>query len=52
MMNEPIQVSGTSQLPGPPTELIFGEWYPAMRSRALREGKTAKAMLLGIPLLL
>ena len=37
---------------GPPTELIFGEWYPAMRVQGLRAGTTATALLLGIPLLL
>src|SRR5580700_1056440 len=39
------------QMSGPPTELIFGDWYPAMRVGELRAGKTAKAMLLGVPLL-
>jgi phenylpropionate dioxygenase-like ring-hydroxylating dioxygenase large terminal subunit len=37
---------------GPPAEMIFGDWYPALRAGELRAGKTAKAMLLGIPLLL
>ena len=37
---------------GPPAELIFGDWYPAMRARELRRGKTATALLLGIPMLL
>ena len=37
---------------GPPTELIFGDWYPALRASDLRRGKTVKAMLLGVPLLL
>ena len=36
----------------PTTELIFGEWYPALRAAALRRGKTATAVLLGVPLLL
>jgi phenylpropionate dioxygenase-like ring-hydroxylating dioxygenase large terminal subunit len=49
MMNEPIQMSGVS---GPPTELIFGDWYPATRVGELGRGKTAKALLLGVPLLL
>jgi len=42
----------SDQLSGPPTELIFGDWYPAMRADELRAKKTAKAMLLGVPLLL
>lgn len=37
---------------GPVAELIFGDWYPAMRAAELRAGKTAKALLLGIPVLL
>lgn len=37
---------------GPPTELIFGDWYPALRTSDLRRGKAAKALLLGVPLLL
>jgi len=37
---------------GPPAELIFGDWYPAMRTSALRKGRTATALLLGVPLLL
>src|SRR3984885_2445285 len=49
MMNEPIQMSRVS---GPVTELIFGDWYPAMRAGELGRGKTAKALLLGVPLLL
>src|SRR5262249_17623467 len=40
-----------AEIAGPPTELIFGDWYPAMRTRTLRAKKTAKAMLLGVPLL-
>ncbi|MBS1816136.1 MAG: Rieske 2Fe-2S domain-containing protein [Acidobacteria bacterium] len=42
-------------LPGatqPATELIFGEWYPAMRGDAVRAGETATALLLGVPLLM
>ena len=48
MMRDLVQVSGAS---GPPTELIFGDWYPAMRSGELRAGKTETALLLGVPLL-
>ena len=38
--------------PGPPAELIFGDWYPAMRSSELRPKRTSKTTLLGIPMLL
>ncbi len=37
---------------GPPAELIFGDWYPALRTNVLKAGKTAKTTLLGIPVLL
>ena len=44
----------TSNVAGaqPATEMIFGEWYPALRSDTLRPGDAATALLLGIPLLL
>ena len=41
-----------SDLLGPDTSLIYNDWYPAMRSGALRGRKMATAMLLGIPLVL
>ena len=58
-MRDGVQ-GGSVGLPGPngpgagapATELIFGEWYPALRADGLRAGKTATAMLLGVPLLL
>ena len=37
---------------GPPAELIFGDWYPALRAETLRVGKMTKALLLGVPLVL
>ena len=37
---------------GPPAELIFGDWYPAVRAGELRAGKTVTTLLLGIPMLL
>ena len=49
MMNDLIQVGNSA---APPTELIFGEWYPALRASELHKGKTKTAMLLGIPLLM
>jgi phenylpropionate dioxygenase-like ring-hydroxylating dioxygenase large terminal subunit len=36
---------------GPPAEMIFGDWYPAVRVGALKRGETAVTMLLGIPML-
>ena len=41
-----------SDLLGPDTALIYNDWYPAMRSDALRGRKMSTAMLLGIPLVL
>ena len=37
---------------GPSAELIFGDWYPAIRAGELVAGKTKTALLLGHPLLL
>jgi phenylpropionate dioxygenase-like ring-hydroxylating dioxygenase large terminal subunit len=37
---------------GPSAELIFDDWYPALRSKELKPGKLVKAMLMGIPLVL
>ncbi len=37
---------------GPATELIFGDWYPAVRTDTLRVGKMTTTLLLGVPLLL
>jgi len=39
-------------VPGPSAELIFGDWYPALRADKLPRGKTKTALLLGHPLLL
>lgn len=39
---------GTTQ---PTTELIFGEWYPALRADCLPKAKTQTCLLLGVPLL-
>jgi len=47
-----VQIADASAKPGPPAEMIFGEWYPALRCDGLKHGETALAMLLGIPLLL
>ena len=46
-MSELVRVA---EIAGPPTEMIFGDWYPAMRAIELRVGKMSKAMLLGVPL--
>ena len=37
---------------GPTATLIYDDWYPALRTDTLRKDKLAKAMLLGIPLVL
>jgi phenylpropionate dioxygenase-like ring-hydroxylating dioxygenase large terminal subunit len=37
---------------GPPAEMIFGDWYPAVRVEPLGKGATAVTTLLGIPMLL
>ena len=36
----------------PAAEMIFGDWYPAVRADALKPGKMTTALLLGIPLVL
>jgi phenylpropionate dioxygenase-like ring-hydroxylating dioxygenase large terminal subunit len=44
---------GLAQLgAGPAAEMVFGDWYPAMRVAPLRPGKTATTLLLGVPLLI
>ena len=52
-MSELVTLSAVSGVgvSGPPAEMIFGDWYPACRVAGLKVGKTQKAMLLGIPLL-
>ncbi len=40
-----------AERPGPPAEMIFGEWYPAVRAECLKRTGTALTTLLGIPLL-
>ncbi len=37
---------------GPTTTLIYDDWYPAIRASAISGKRMAKAMLLGIPLVL
>jgi phenylpropionate dioxygenase-like ring-hydroxylating dioxygenase large terminal subunit len=37
---------------GPAAEMIFGDWYPAVRGDVLRAGKMTTALLLGIPLVM
>ena len=52
-MNDLVQLGGGAAVGSvPATELIFGDWYPAMRAEGLARGKTATALLLGVPLLL
>ncbi len=47
-----VQLDDAATRPGPPAEMIFNDWYPALRSAALKPGGTATTMLLGIPMLL
>ena len=47
-----IQSGTLTNITGPATELIFGDWYPAVRTDTLRVGKTTTTLLLGVPLLL
>ncbi|MDQ2833910.1 MAG: Rieske (2Fe-2S) protein [Acidobacteriota bacterium] len=47
-MRDLVQLSSA----GPAAELLFGDWYPAMRAGELRAGRMATAMLLGVPLVL
>jgi phenylpropionate dioxygenase-like ring-hydroxylating dioxygenase large terminal subunit len=44
-----VQLDTTAKA-GPPAELLYGDWYPALRTDTLREPATTT--LLGIPLLL
>lgn len=48
---ELVQLDATAK-PGPAAELIYGDWYPALRTDTLRANGTAVTTLLGIPLLL
>src|ERR1700760_4627412 len=47
---ELVQLDAAAK-PGPPAEMIFGDWYPALRADRLKRGDTALSTLLGIPLL-
>ncbi len=48
-----VQLTGNDVAkPGPPAEMVFGEWYPALRADTLGRSKTAVTTLLGIPMLL
>jgi phenylpropionate dioxygenase-like ring-hydroxylating dioxygenase large terminal subunit len=47
--NELVQVGVA---PGPAAEMVFGDWYPALRAAELAKGGTAVTTLLGIPMLL
>jgi phenylpropionate dioxygenase-like ring-hydroxylating dioxygenase large terminal subunit len=48
-VSELVDIAAT---PGPSAELIFGDWYPAIRAGELKRGSTKTALLLGHPLLL
>jgi phenylpropionate dioxygenase-like ring-hydroxylating dioxygenase large terminal subunit len=52
---QPVYTDALVQLtgkPSPPAEMIFGDWYPALRTDGLRPGETAVTTLLDIPMLL
>ena len=46
---ELVQLDATAR-PGPPTDFIYNDWYPALRTDTLREPATTT--LLNIPLLI
>ncbi|MDE1154281.1 MAG: Rieske 2Fe-2S domain-containing protein [Acidobacteriaceae bacterium] len=48
----PLVQLAAEHKPGPPAEMIFGEWYPALRTSLLKPGGTALTTLLGIPMLI
>jgi phenylpropionate dioxygenase-like ring-hydroxylating dioxygenase large terminal subunit len=48
---ELVQLDASAKA-GPPAEMLFGEWYPALRVDELRREGTATTILLGIPMLL
>ena len=50
--NEMSELIDIAAADGPTAELVFGDWYPALRADELRRGKTKTALLLGHPLLL
>ena len=53
-LSELVQLAGAgigAGAAGPATELIFGDWYPAVQVGGMGAGKTVTTMLLGIPLL-
>ncbi len=43
MQQSLVQLTGG----GPPAEMVFGDWYPALRAEGLKRGDTAVTMLLG-----
>ena len=52
---ELVQIGSSDRIqdrPGPAAEMIFNDWYPAVRSGGLKAGKTKLTTLLGIPMLL
>ncbi len=50
-LSELVTLSAAAGVTGPPAEMIFGDWYPALRVDGLKAGKTSTATLLGIPVL-
>ncbi len=50
MIGEVTRVQGAA--PGPTAALLYDDWYPALRCSEIRDKRMAKAMLLGVPLVL
>ena len=51
-MSDLVDIAAAGSGLGPSAELVFGDWYPAIRAEELTRGKTRTALLLGHPLLL
>jgi phenylpropionate dioxygenase-like ring-hydroxylating dioxygenase large terminal subunit len=51
-MATPDSIAVSPTLQAADGSVLFGFWYPALRSRELRLGKLSKAMLCGIPLVM
>lgn len=49
---ELVQLSGDAARSGPPAEMIFGDWYPALRVDTISAKRPATTLLLGIPMLI
>jgi phenylpropionate dioxygenase-like ring-hydroxylating dioxygenase large terminal subunit len=52
MSTEVAETARAAEAPAAESPWLYGYWYPALRSDEVRGTRTAKAMLLGVPLLL